>query len=343
MRAVIFREHGGPEVLEYTEVPTPAVGPNEALIRVRACGLNRLDVLVRAGTVPQTIPRPHIPGSEVAGEVAAVGANVTHLTPGQRVVVHPYLSCGLCEYCLAGAEELCLRGDILGLRSNGGYAEYVCVPAAMVVPLPEPLSFSEGAALTLSTLTAWHMLVTRARLRPGEDVLVLAAGSNVGSAAIQIARLCGARRVFATVGSPAKVAPARALGADHVIVGRETDFAAEVRRLTGRRGVDVVVEHVGAATWERSIASLTRGGRLVSCGALTGRHGQTDLAQFFGKELQLLGCFGGTRAELRQVLQAAAEGRLRAVIDSRFPLAEAAAAQQRLEASAHFGKIVLEV
>lgn len=340
MRAVVFEQFGGVEQLRVADVAAPTPGVGEVLVRVRACGLNRLDVLVRGGKTPAKVPLPHISGSEVAGEIAELGAGVSGVAIGQRVAVAPYLFCGRCEYCLAGSEEICLRGDILGLMSQGGYAEYVKVPAASVVPLPEGVSFEAAAAVSLATLTAWHMLVTRAQVRPGEDVLVHAAGSGVGSAAIQIAKLAGAR-VIATAGAAAKLDRARELGADAVINYNEQDFLQEVRRLTNRRGVDVVVEHVGQATWEKSVACLTRNGRLVSCGTTSGTEGRLDLWAFFAKQVQLIGSYGGTRHELAQVLRLVADGRLRPVIHAIYPLEEAATAQQVLESRDFFGKLVL--
>jgi len=286
------------------------------------------------------VPLPHISGSEVAGEIARIGAEVGSLSVGQAVAIVPYLSCGRCEYCLTGKETICLRGDILGLMSQGGYAEYVKAPASHVIPLPPGLSYDEAAAMTLSTLTAWHMLVSRAQVRAGEDVLVLAAGSGVGSAAIQIAKLCGAR-VIATASSEEKLQKARALGADETINYLEQDLLQEVRRITSKRGVDIVVEHVGSQTWEKSIACLGRGGRLVTCGATTGREGVVDIWALFAKEITILGSYGGTRGELAQVLSLTARGKLRPTIDRVLPLAAAAEAQQVLEERRQFGKIIL--
>jgi NADPH:quinone reductase-like Zn-dependent oxidoreductase len=341
MRAAVFQEFGGPGVLRIAEMPDPRPGPTEALVRVRACGVNHLDLLVRRGETPIKPPLPHIGGCEVAGEVVALGPEAsTDIQPGQQVAVAPYLFCGRCEYCLAGEETICRRGDIIGLGRHGGFAEFVCVPAANLVALPEGLSPEDAAAVSLSMLTAWHMLVTRARLRPGEVVLVLAAGSGVGSAAIQIACLTGAR-VIAAASTDEKLARARELGAHAVINYQTHDLLAEVRRLTGRRGVDVVVEHVGAATWEQSIAALTRNGRLVICGATSGTVGTTNLWHLFAKQLQLIGSYGGSRAELRTVLRLVAEGRLKPVIHARFGLDGVASAQHMLEERRQFGKLLI--
>jgi len=340
MMAVMFARHGGPDVLEYREVAAPEPGADEALVRVRAVGLNHLDLFARAGLLPHAIDLPHISGSEVAGEVVEVGGRVTHVAPGDRVAVAPYIICGLCEYCLSGEETLCLRGDVLGRRSNGGYAEYVAVPARQLIPIPEGISFDTAAAVTLSTITAWHMLVTRARLRPSEDVLVLGAGSGVGSAAIQIAKQGGAR-VIATAGSDQKLAKARDLGADFTINHSTTDFRAEVRRFTNRRGVDIVVEHVGEATWEQSMGSLARNGRLVTTGATTGPNGTINIDRLFGAQLSVIGSWGGTRGELRAVLKMVGEGRLQPVIHATYPLSDAADAQLVLENREQFGKVLL--
>lgn len=340
MRAIQFHEHGELDTLRLEDVSEPVPGPGEALVRVRACGVNYLDLRVREGRVGGKVPLPHIPGSEVAGEVAALGEGVSGVSVGQRVAIAPYLFCGRCEYCLAGDEVSCLRGDILGLGGDGGYAEQVVAPAQNLIPLPEELSFEAAAAVSLATLTAWHMLVDRAEIRPGETVLVLAAGGGVGSAAVQIAKLAGAR-VIATAGSEEKLQKARELGADETVNYREQDFLQEVKRLTGKRGVDVVVEHIGADTWEKSVACLTRGGRLVTCGTTSGTEGKTDLWQLYAKQLKLIGSYGGNRGELRTVLSLVAQGKLKPVIDRVLPLERAAEAQRIMAERRQFGKIIL--
>ena len=340
MRAVYFNSYGGVENLQVGELPTPVPGPDQVLVRVKACGLNRLDLLLRSGSVPAKVTFPHIPGSEVAGAVESLGDGVVDWQPGQRVVIAPYLNCGNCEYCLEGREEVCFRGDILGLKSQGGYAEFVVAPSASLLSIPDGLGDIQAAAVTLSTLTAWHALITRAMVKPGEDVLVLAAGSGVGSAAIQIAKLAGAR-VIATASTEEKRKKAKDLGADAAIGYLDGDMRRAVRELVGRRGVDVVFEHVGSATWERSLACLSRNGRLVICGTTSGRKGVTDLWELFAKQLNLLGTYGGTRAELAQVLSLTAEGRLKAVIDREYPLEQAREAQERLKGRQQFGKILL--
>ncbi|HET8628738.1 MAG TPA: zinc-binding dehydrogenase [Thermomicrobiales bacterium] len=340
MRAAVLREHGGPEVVRVEDVPRPEAGPGQVLVRVGACGVNRLDLWVREGTVPVKVPLPHISGSEVAGEVAAVGAGVAGLREGQRVAVAPYLHCDQCEYCLAGEETTCLRGDILGLVSQGGYAEYVAVPANSILPLPDEVSFVDAAATGLAALTAYHMLITKARVRAGEDVLVLAAGSGVGSAAVQLAKLSGAR-VIAAAGGAEKLARARDLGADETIDYNAEDLREAVRRITKKRGVDVVVEHVGQATFPASVASLARNGRLVTCGATTGSEAKFDLWTFFAKQLQFIGGYGGTRGELATLLTLTARGQFRPVVDATYPLDRVGAAQEALASRRTFGKLVV--
>jgi NADPH:quinone reductase-like Zn-dependent oxidoreductase len=340
MRAVYFNSYGGVETLEVGELPTPAPGPGQVLVKVTACGLNRLDLIVRSGSAPVKLKFPHVPGSEVAGVVHSLGAGVVGWEPGQRVVIAPYLNCGKCDYCLSGREEVCLRGDIVGLMSHGGYAEFVVAPASNLVPIPDGLGDKDAAAVTLSTLTAWHALVTRAEVKPGESVLVLAAGSGVGSAAIQIAKLAGAQ-VIATASTEEKRRMAEEIGADIAISYLDGEMRGAVRRISGRRGVDVVFEHVGGATWERSVSCLARNGRLVICGTTSGTRGVTDLWGLFAKQLNLLGTYGGTRAELARVLSLTAQGKLKAVIDGEYPLEQAGEAQERLKARRQFGKILL--
>ena len=328
-------------MLRLEDAPDPELAPGEVLVRVRACALNRLDVWERQGLPRVQIPLPHISGSDVAGEVVASAA--TDVTIGGRVMLQPGVSCGRCTACLSGRDHECPRYEVLGYRNHaGGYAELVKVPVQNLIPIPDEIDFVHAAAFPLTFLTAWHMLVTRAQLARGEAVLVLAAGSGVGQAAIQIAVLQGAR-VFATAGSDAKLARARALGAHEVINHHTQDIAAEVLRLTNRRGVDVVIEHVGEATWPKSVRSLARGGRLVTCGATTGGRGSLDLHALFAKQLSVLGSYMGTKGELLQAARLFFTARLEPVIDRTYPLADAADAQRRLEQSGQFGKIVLEV
>jgi NADPH:quinone reductase-like Zn-dependent oxidoreductase len=342
MKAVIMSEHGGPEVLRYTEVPNPTIEPNEVLVRVRACALNHLDIWVRGGLPGVSIPMPHILGSDIAGEVAQVGAQVAGVQIGERVLLCPGISCGHCPQCFAGNDSQCRQYTLFGYMVDGGYAEYVRSPAVNVIPIPHGLSYEQAAAVPLVFLTAWHMLIARAALKPAEDVLILGAGSGVGSAAIQIAKVTGAR-VIATAGSEEKLAKARGLGADDVILHSKQDIAVEVKRLTNRRGVDVVFEHVGQTTWEQSIRSLAVGGRLVTCGATTGYEGKIDIRYLFTRHLSIFGSYMGSKAELFSVLELVGRGLLKPVIDTIMPLAQAAGAHKHLESREQFGKIVLRV
>lgn len=339
MKASIFHEQGDINVLRVEEMPQPESGPNDVVVKVHACGVNRLDIYSRTGRTKIT-PMPHISGSEVAGEIATVGEAVSGLSVGQAVAVAPYLFCGQCEFCRSGEEVICLKSDIVGLGNQGGFAEYVRVPASNIVPLSGGVDFVSAAAVGLATITAWHMLTRRAPLTPGQNVLVHAAGSGVGSAAMQIAKLSGAR-VIATAGSAAKVERARQLGADEVINYREQDFFQEVRRITNKRGVDVVVEHIGEQTWEKSVACLTRGGRLVTCGATTGNESKVNLWSLFAKEISLIGSYGGTRYDLAEVLKLVASGQLRPVVHGTYSLAEVGKAQQVLESREQFGKLIV--
>jgi NADPH:quinone reductase-like Zn-dependent oxidoreductase len=340
LRAVAFEQHGGPEVLALrNDLPDPVAGHGQVVVDVRACSVNHLDVWTRRG-LPYAIEMPHILGNDIAGVVREVGPGVDHVRVGDAVMLAPGAGCNRCRACLEGDDNQCLRYDVFGLRRQGGYAEQVLAPARNAFPKPAHLTFEEAASMPLVFLTAWHMLVGRVGLRPGETVLVLAAGSGVGIAAIQIARMLGAT-VIATASSEAKLERARELGADHGIDYARDDFAAETRRLTGKRGVDVVFEHTGAETWEKSIASLARGGRLVTCGATSGYEGRTDLRVLFAKNLSLFGSYMGRLAEFDEVLKHIAAGRLRPVVDRVLPLAEARAGHEAMERREQFGKIVL--
>ena len=342
MKAIVFNQHGGPEVLRHTEVPEPALGPTDVMVRVRACALNHLDLWVRKGLPGVQIPMPHIPGSDIAGEVAKVGAQVSRIKVGQKVVLAPGLSCNNCEMCIAGHDNLCRRYTIFGYMVDGGCAEFVRSPEVNVLPMPEGLTFEQAAAVPLVFLTAWHMLTNRARLQAGETVLVLGAGSGIGSAAIQISKLHGAQ-VFATAGDEKKLAKAKELGADQIINHRKQDIGAEAKKFTEGRGVDVVFEHVGQATWEKSLASLAPAGRLVTCGATTGPEVRIDIRRLYVNQWSLLGSYMGERGELIRVLKLVGQGKLRPVVDRVFPLAEAASAHDHLEKREQFGKVVLKI
>jgi NADPH:quinone reductase-like Zn-dependent oxidoreductase len=341
MKALTLNGHGGIDRLSLANLPTPSPGPGEVRLRVHAAALNHLDVWVRRGWPQLKLSFPHVMGSDMAGVIDAVGAGVPGELEGRRVVVIPGLSCGRCRFCLAGNDNLCRDFRLLGEHVSGGEAEQLCVPVTNVLPLPDALPFHSAAALPVTFQTAWHMLTARAPVGPGTWLLVHAAGSGVGSAAVQIGRLFGAT-VIATAGTDEKCARARALGADHVINYATHDFAAEVRRLTDKRGVDVVFEHTGEATWERSIRSLRQGGRLVTCGATTGPVGNLDIRLLFTRQIDLLGSTMGTRAELADILGHVASGKLQPVIDRVMPLADALAAHALLESRQVFGKIVLD-
>jgi len=342
MKAIVMHQRGGPEVLRYQDFPTPEPGPGEVLVRVRACALNHLDVFTRRGQQGRRAKLPHILGVETAGKVAALGPGVNELSLGERVVSGPGIWCRQCEFCRAGQENMCPQRKIVGVDVHGGYAEYIKLPAYVLAPLPPGVSFEQAAATLVSFGTAWHMLVDRAELKAGETLLVLAAGSGVGMAAVQVGVYLGAR-VIATASSDNKLARARQLGAEETInYSQQPRFARAVRKLTDGRGADVVFEHVGTNTWKDSVAALAIGGRLVTCGSTTGRWGETDLWSLFAKQATILGSFSATRANFQTVLRLVGEGHLKPVIDSVLPLSAAAEAHRRLEARQVFGKIILQ-
>ena len=340
MKAVVINRHGDADVLEPAELPVPEIEANEVLVRVKACALNHLDVWIRRGLRGVELSMPHILGSDISGIVEKTGSLVRNTRAGDEVVLSPGLSCMHCDYCLSGRDNLCLQYDMLGYRANGGYAEYVKCPSVNVLPKPARLSFEEAASIPLVYLTAWHMLKNRTGLQAGETLLVHAAGSGVGSAAIQIGKLLGAR-VFATASTDAKLEAARKLGADEGINYQQKDFFEEVRRLTGKRGVDVVFEHTGEATWEKSIRSLARAGRLVTCGATSGPQGNLDIRYLFSRQISLHGSYMGSKFELVEVMKLVESGKLRAVVDRVLPLEKAADAHRALEDRAQFGKVVV--
>ena len=340
MKAVQIHAHGGPEVLEYTDIPEPQWRADEVLVRVRAAALNHLDLFVRSGIPGAKFSFPHILGSDAAGEVVAVGELCRRVQPGQRVLLAPGLSCRQCLACLEGRYNECRSYTLFGTGVPGVNRELVNAPEYAVIPVPDSLDYQHAAAAPLVFVTAWHMLMTRARRQPGEDVLVLAGSSGVGMAAIQLAKWLHCR-VIATAGTEEKLARCQELGADFVLNHDRDQVTTEVRRLTAKRGVDVVIEHVGTATWQKSVESLAPAGRLVTCGATTGFDAKVDLRFLFSRQLSLLGSFMGTMGELHRVLQFVFRGQLKPVIDRVYPLAEIRAAHERLEAKEQFGKVVV--
>jgi NADPH:quinone reductase-like Zn-dependent oxidoreductase len=343
MHAVRFHTHGGPEVLRYELAPVPQLGPHDALVRVRACALNHLDIWTRVGARGWKIPLPHILGNDVAGEVAAVGSRVLHLQPGLECFVHPGLPGGPTAERLRGDDNVAADYNIVGLFSDGGYAQYVRVPADNVLPKPARLSWEEAAAFPLTFLTAWHMLGRRrSGLRSGETVLVVGANSGVGTAAIQVAKARGAR-VIATAGGEDKAAFAKGLGADEVVdhYARAGEIHKAVYELTDGQGVDVAVDHVGAAVFMQCVKALRRGGRLVTCGTTTGGQFEVDVQMLYAKHLTLYGSFMGSMGETLELLPLVERGVLKPIVDRAFPLEQAAEAHRYMESSAQCGKIVL--
>jgi NADPH:quinone reductase-like Zn-dependent oxidoreductase len=338
MKAVRIHEFGGPEVLRYEDVPDPKPRQDQVLVRVKACAMNHLDLWVRKGL--PGVELPHILGSDIAGEIAAVGDYVDGFKPGQRVLLAPMHFCNHCSKCVAGLQNQCAEFTVLGNRVDGGNCELIGVPAVNVISIPDSLDFNQAASLPLVFLTAWHMLVGRAGIRLGQTVLVLGAGSGVGIAAIQIAKLFRAR-VITTAGDEKKLEKARALGADYGIHHYQQKISDEVRRITNQEGVDIVVEHVGAATWEESMKSLKPAGIMVTCGATTGPNVGIELRFVYSRQLSVLGSYMGTMGELYEVLAHVFAGRLKPVVDRACSLKEIRAAHEHMEKSDMFGKIVL--
>ena len=340
MRAVVFKNHGGLDHLEHTYAEIPHIGPHEVLVKVRACALNHLDLWTLMGMPGIKISMPHILGCDVAGVVVQTGSEVRGVPLKKPVIVVPGISCEKCHFCKSGWDSLCDQYHITGFQVNGGYAEYVKAPARNIIPVSRRLSFEEWASIPLVYLTAWHMLVTRAQLKKGEKVLIHAAGSGVGSAAIQIAKYLGAH-IITTVGEEEKMRRAKAIGAHEVINYQKKDFLAEVKKITNGRGVDVVLEHIGPATFTKSVASLAKKGRLVTCGATSGPTANLDLRLFFVRQFSIAGCYMGGIEELRKVIRLVKKKKLRPVIDQIFPLRDAKSALKRMQDRANFGKIIL--
>ncbi len=341
MKAVRIHAHGGAEQLRYEEAPEPELfAPSEVIVRLKNAGVNHVDIWNRLGEAAIPIPLPHILGADGAGIVVAVGPEAQPIKRGDAVCLYPFTGCGQCEFCLTDRDFMCIRVIALGQRVEGTYAEYVKLPAENCFPIPDGLSFAEAAAFPLVFLTVWRMLITNAKLTPGETILILGVGGGVASAALQVAKRIGAR-VMVTSGSDAKLEQARRLGADHGINYRRADFAKEAIAFTDGHGVDVVLDCVAGENWQKSLAALTQGGRLVTCGATAGGLADTDLTLIFKKHLQILGSTLGSREEFRRLINFMNATQLKPAIDRTFPLAEAAAAQRRMEEAKQFGKIVL--
>lgn len=340
MKAAVIEAYGEADVIKYRAWPDPKPESGEVLVRVRACALNHRDIWVRRGLREKRLPL--ILGTDIAGEIAGLGPGASGPAIGSKVVLLPTLTCGRCEFCQAGADNACPEIKVLGGAVDGGYAELIAIPARNVFPMPETLTFIEAAAIPVAFLTAWHMLVTRGGIKPGETVLVVGASSGIGTAAIQIAKFHGAR-VLATAGTADKRKRCLDLGADETIDYRTQSISQEVRRLTHGRGADLVFEHVGPATWAESLKSLARRGRLLICGQTTGNEVTLPLIQFFAQNQTIHGTFIGTAGEFVEILRLVAAGKLRPVVDHVFPLSEAPEAHRRMEQGEHFGKIVLSV
>lgn len=342
MKAVIFYEHGGVDKLTYADMEKPKISPYEVMVKVKACALNHLDIWVRQGLPGIEIPMPHIPGSDIAGEVAEVGMEVKNFRPGDRVIIAPGVRCRKCVYCITNNDSMCNSFKIMGFQVQGGYAEFAKAHVDNIIPVSNKLSFEEWASIPLVFLTAWHMLITRGQLKPGENVLIHAAGSGIGSAAVQIARLAGAH-VIATGRGTEKLEKAKQLGADEVIDYSKDNYAEKVRFITNNKGVDLIFEHIGPDTWEKNLQCLAKGGRMVVCGATSGPTTTIDIRLLFMKQHMIIGCYMGSKKELLDVLNLVELGKLKPVIDSIFPLEEASAAQQKMLQRENFGKIVLKI
>jgi NADPH:quinone reductase-like Zn-dependent oxidoreductase len=340
MKAIVLKEYGGFEALRYEEAPRPEPAFGEVVIRIRASGVNHCDTDVRRGLFGVLQRFPHVMGVDAAGEIESVGPGVTNFAPGDRVAPHFMLSCGVCRNCERGLENICLKADILGITTWGTYAEYVKVRQNNVVRIPPELSFEATVAAQIPFATAWEGLITVAKLTAGETVLVNAAGSGIGSAAVQIAKLAGAR-VIATMGADEKFAQARALGADEVINYNKTKVPDAVMRLTDGLGVDVAFDMVGGPRLLDSVAALAQGGRLATVGAHAGEKIEIDMIEFFRKHISMHGCGRSTKAIVADVLALVAQGKLKPVIFKTFPLAAAADAHRAMESRNFFGRMVL--
>lgn len=344
MKSIYISEHGGPEVLTFGEMPDPVIGPNEIKVRVKACSINRVDIFTRMGVrgTRLSLDSPHILGGDCAGEVVEIGSEVTRVNIDDRVVINPKISCSQCQYCIAGDDELCIKPRMLGQNSNGSYAEYIKAPATNAIKLPDSLSYEEAAAFPTVFMPSWNILIRRGKIKPWETALILSASSGVGSAAIQIAKSVVGARVITTTSTKEKASMAKKMGADHVINYAEEDIEQRVKELTGGRGVDVVVDHVGAEFWPAASKSLAPGGRYGICGVTTGYLVNLQIGQLFIRNQTVFGVFMGRRDDLRQIIDLADKGLIKAVIHQVFPLKEAAKAHNIMESQNFFGKLILQ-
>ena len=342
MKAVYYERHGGPEVLTYGDVDEPPVRPGTVKIDVKAASLNHIDVFLRGGLPGFKIALPHIPGCDAAGLVCEVGDGVEDVAVGDRIVVHPSISCGQCEFCVRGDASLCLGYQLLGETMTGTCCEKLVIPTANAIAIPDTMSFEDAASIPLVFTTAWRMLITRARLKAGEDILILGASAGVGIACIQIAKVAGAR-VFAAASTQDKLGLCKELGADVLINYKEEDFVRRIKEETGKRGVDVVVDYVGKDTWVKSLRTLSRGGRLVTCGATTGYNPETDLRHIFFRQLEIIGSTTGSRNELLAPLKLIFDGQMKPVVDKVFSLEETAQAHIEMEQRNALGKIAIRI
>ncbi len=342
MKAIYFDKHGGAEALTFGELPNPVTRPGTVKVDVHAASLNHIDVFLRGGLPGIKIPLPHIPGCDAAGVVREIGDGVTNVTIGQRVLMNPSITCGKCEFCLRGDASMCIHYQLIGETMSGTCCEQIVIPAENAIPIPDSMSFVDAASVPLVFTTAWRMLITRAHLRAGEDILILGATAGVGIACIQIAKVAGAR-VFAAASSVEKLALAKDLGADVLIDYAREDFAQRIRQETGKRGVDVVVDYIGKETWVKSLRSLSRGGRLVTCGATTGYNPEEDLRHIFFRQLEVIGSTMGSRNELMAPLKLIWAGRMKPVVGAVYELKDLAAAHRAMEERRVMGKIVIKV
>ena len=346
MKAVYITEHGGAEVLRYGDLPEPEIGPNDVRVRVRAAALNRLDVYTRAGvrgTRRRNFDAPHVLGGDAAGEIVEIGAAVVGRAVGERVVVNPRMTCAQCRSCAAGEDEFCENSGMLGSSRSGSYAEQVAVPSTSAVPIPDSLSFAEAASLPTVYLPSWTILIRKGALKSWETALILSASAGVGTAGVQVAKRVAGATVIATTSTDEKAARARELGADHVINYSSEDIAERVKEITGGRGANVVLDHVGADFWPAATRSLAVGGRYGICGVTTGYRAELQMGMMFTRYQTVFGVFMGRREDMRQIVHAAGRGAIRGVIYQTFPLEEAAKAHEVMESRDFFGKLVLTV